>query len=503
MPESISTDVLIIGAGAAGIRAALAASEAGADVMVVADGPAAVAGSTFSPIARGWGIQALVGSERTDCNLEYLYNEIIRIGLGRCDPKLVRILVEESGQRVEDLLSYGVRFKKDADGEYIRVKGCFSKVERAYITDDFQILKQSFKSRLSDSNIKFLKGRIVDLITEDQSCWGAWIHTEACQLVQINAHSTILATGGGAGIFSDNLVGSSEEGDGYAIAHRAGAELSNLEFIQFMIGLKQDGTRRFFPIPALEKTNTLMNSLGQDILEKYTPDIETRQRAVKDKLAHAPFSCRDMSHVLDTSIARERMYGRKIHFHSDDSRDQPKVVHFAHAFNGGIVIDEHGESTVAGLYAAGEVAAGPHGADRVGGCMMTATQVFGERAGRFAALRAKSIRARSVTRKTPHLIKRIINQSVNSRKDNELKELSGKIRYIFSENLMILRSRQGLSACLREINETDAFVDKIGDMNQLDRLHFKDMLITMQLIASSALNREKSLGSHYRTDSIP
>ena len=110
--QKINTDVLIIGAGAAGIRAALAASEAGMEVVLVTKGAVTESGSTFSPVTKGWGIQALLGDERTDRNLNNFYDDIIRVGLGKCDPKLVRILVEESGPRFEGLLSYGVRFKK-------------------------------------------------------------------------------------------------------------------------------------------------------------------------------------------------------------------------------------------------------------------------------------------------------------------------------------------------------------------------------------------------------
>ena len=120
--ERVNTDVLVIGAGAAGIRAAIDASKVGVDMVMVANGPVTECGSTFSKVSHGWGIQALVGRERTDKNLEDFYHDIIRAGLGRCDPTLVRILVEESWPRLEDLIAYGIRFGKDSQGHYIRVK---------------------------------------------------------------------------------------------------------------------------------------------------------------------------------------------------------------------------------------------------------------------------------------------------------------------------------------------------------------------------------------------
>ena len=222
--HKIKTDVLIIGAGAAGIRAALAASEAGIDVLMVAKGAVSESGSTFSPITKGWGIQALIGNERTKQNLEGFYNEIIRVGLGACEPGLIRILVEESGPRFEDLLSYGMRFKKDATGKYVRAKGCFSRTDRAFLTESYENIRQTFCRMLKSPNVTTIQGQALELIIADSSCWGSWIHTKTGNIIQINAKATILATGGGAGIFLDNLVGEVEKGDGYALAHKAGAK---------------------------------------------------------------------------------------------------------------------------------------------------------------------------------------------------------------------------------------------------------------------------------------
>ena len=130
MMITLNTDVLILGAGAAGIRAALAACKEGAQVTIVSKGQVAESGSTFSNISKGWGIQALVQEECSNEDTENFYDEIIRVGLGECDSKLAQILVEESGSRVEDLISYGIRFRKDPTGNYLRVKGCFSDYRR-------------------------------------------------------------------------------------------------------------------------------------------------------------------------------------------------------------------------------------------------------------------------------------------------------------------------------------------------------------------------------------
>ena len=147
--EKISTEVLIIGAGAAGIRAAIAASAAGAEALIISKGRITYCGSTFSDVSNGWGIQALVGDERTDANPDLFYDDIISAGLGVSNEKLVKILVEESGDRLKDLLLYGVDFRKGSDGNYIRAKGCFSNYNRAYLTEDIANLRKVFLAQLN------------------------------------------------------------------------------------------------------------------------------------------------------------------------------------------------------------------------------------------------------------------------------------------------------------------------------------------------------------------
>lgn len=496
--ETITTDVLVIGAGAAGIRAALAAFEEGADVFLLAKGQITKSGSTFSPISKGWGIQALVGSERIDKNLENFYDDIIRVGLGQCDPKLVRILVEESGPRFEDLIGYGIRFKKDTQGNFIRSKGCFSDDERAFITEDLTNIQQSFMSILERSSVKMITANVLDLIIADGACWGAWGLISNGELITINAKATVLATGGGAGLFSDHLVSDGEIGDGYALAYRAGVALNNMEFIQFMLGLKKDKVRLFLPLFDIHKPGVLVDSKGRDLLEKYIADSRLRRKTIEERKKHFPFSCRDSSYLVDLAIAKERQNGGKVFWEDDPlSEQKPEVVHLAHAFNGGIRINDMAESTVAGLFAAGETAAGPHGADRIGGCMMTATQVFGKRAGQFAAFRAKGDAILPNKMEIPEHIQKLIHRKGSELKDPALFEIVKQAREKLSRELMVVRDENGLSECLTSI---ESFIFSLKETEvKNDQLYFelRNVLLVGKLIALNAMNRNKSLGSHY------
>jgi len=499
--ETITTDVLIIGAGAAGIRAALAAFEEGVEVLLVAKGQITTSGSTFSPISKGWGIQALVGSERNDKNLKNFYDDIIRVGLGQCDPKLVRILVEESGLRFEDLIQYGIRFKKDTQGNFVRSKGCFSDDERAFLTEDLANIQQSFMSMLQRTSVKMIIANILDLIIADGECWGAWALTPDGELITIHAKATILATGGGAGLFSDHLVSDGEIGDGYALAYRAGAALNNMEFIQFMLGLKKDKQRLFLPLFDIHKPGVLVDSKGRDLLEKYIADPQMRRKAIVERKKHFPFSCRDSSYLVDIAIAKEWRNGGKV-FWEDGSKleEKPEVVHFSHAFNGGVKINEMAESTVPGLFAAGEVAAGPHGSDRIGGCMMTATQVFGKRAGQFAAFRAKGDAILPNQMGIPEHIQKLVHRKEPLLKDRTILEILKQVREKISRELMVIRDENGLTSCLTRIRETKVASDTKKTLDPVSHFKNKNILTVMELITMAALKQKESLGSNYRID---
>ncbi|MEW6667479.1 MAG: FAD-binding protein [Thermodesulfobacteriota bacterium] len=502
--EAIQTDVLILGAGAAGIRASLAAVREGAEVTVVSRGPATRCGSSFSPLSGGWGIQALAGEECTEKRLEDFYDEILQAGLGMADPKLARILVEESGPRLEDLMSYGLRFRRNSQGAYVRVKGCFSECERAFLTEARQNIKDVFLKMLDRSGAKAMTGYAVDLIVREGICLGAWVLTPGATLVGVTAGATLLATGGGAGIFQDHLVTDDEVGDGYALAHRAGAEMNNMEFIQFMLGLRGDGIRRFLPLSELKRPRVILDSDGDDLLKMAIPDEEDRLGACEERINHHPFSTRDRSSLIDLAVARACSGEGKVFWAGEGDRDRRlEVAHFSHAFNGGIRIDETGESTVPCLFAAGEVAAGPHGADRIGGCMMTATQVFGERAGKYAARRARENAGPAEPSSSDSCLS-FLDPGSRSRK-SFLREICGAGKALCEQYLKVLRDRKGLDLCLSGLQALGENLEKGGPYAVADLgayISARSLLTTARLVAEGASRRTDSLGSHFRIDDL-
>jgi len=502
--ETVRTDVLVVGSGAAGIRAALAAAQEGASVLLVSSTPSGEGGSSFRSVSGGWGMQALLGEERTDAALEAFYDDIIRAGLDMADPLLVRILVEESGSCLLDLIAMGLRFRRDAAGRFIQIPGCFSSERRAVIAESMENIRQTFMSALRRAPVETLPGEVLELLVSHGRCWGAWVLHETGTLFRIAAPATILATGGGAGIFPHRLVSGAQVGTGVSLALAAGAEVRNLEFIQFMLVLRNREEMVFLPLPELGESGCLVTEQGLDILDAYIPDPSLRTRALKDRQTHYPFSTRDASYLVDLAVARENAACRPVfRTTAADSPAQPRVLHAAHAFNGGIRIDERAATNLPGLFAAGESAAGPHGADRIGGCMIAATQVFGRRAGRFAARQARE--ARRVPDRLPDL-GLLGRRRLHSHTPQPYRELETEARALFDASLSVIRDGSGLRRCLTRIHEIKQEAGELTwhDPDSLRRLHRLDTcLVTGEAVARAALSRSRSLGSHLRVDQLP
>ncbi len=499
----LKTDVLVVGGGAAGIRAALAAAGTGVSVLLVSDPAPAGGGSTFQNVSGGWGIQALIEEERTEPALEAFHEDILRVGLGQADSVLARILVEESGPRVLDLLDMGVRFRAQA-GRFLRVRGCFSKAERALLTQSMDNVRDAFLSAVRRSPVKTITGTAVQLLAADGRCWGAWIIEPPERLLCVVSPVTILATGGGAGMFPISLAPPGLTGTGCALAREAGAALRNMEFIQFMLALEREGAVRFLPLADLRHRGRLRFEQGEDLLDRALPESRDRASVIAARTVHHPFSSRDVSRLVDLAVAEETVRDRTVLWGGPEEDGGPwHVVHAAHAFNGGVRIDAHAASTLPGLFAAGETAAGPHGADRIGGCMMTATQVFGERAGRFGAEEARRASRRPDRFDEPNLLARWSPRPLPA---GSLSELRARMQSCLEDGIGVLRDAAGLRRCLDRTRTLRREANQMTwrTLEQGGRLHRLACALSVgEAVAEAALARPGSLGGHMRTDSPP
>jgi succinate dehydrogenase/fumarate reductase flavoprotein subunit len=314
------------------------------------------------------------------------------------------------------------------------------------------------------------------------------------------------------------------------MALRAGAELTNMEFGQYML----------HPLPPFPVQcpgsfwalyPVLRNRQGEDALAPYLPPGIRREQAMWERTLHYPFSCRDASGWLDVAIASEIRAGRGseqgtlyLDFgevdlrafcpsrpqHLPEDLDQPVVLPdglvqvrpSAHAINGGVLIDEQAATTLPGLHAAGEVAAGPHGADRLGGGMVTNCQVFGARAGRFAAEYARGTSARDLT---PHALEQPVKRLYEfNRGQGSPDAILEALQRSTGKHLVVARNERGLRTLLARIKELrEDWLPQVTtrDAGALPRaIEAENSLLTAELMARAALMRRESRGSHFRED---
>lgn len=417
----VETDVLVIGAGGAGCQAAIAASDAGARVILLEKGRLGLSGGTFDPFTRGKGITvAAPGFNPTD-DPEPHYQRALEAGRGLACPALARLAAYEAPARFHELLVAGAAFKPN------RLPACFGgAMVGAYI--DQPDLASFFRRQVAARPIRLVERTMAfALLMEGSRCCGAATVDRGGKCVTVRAGATILATGGASPVFRYNFTTPGLTGDGYLLALAAGAELTNLEFYQAILGTTGPA-RVYLPQWYLAGAPAFTDAAGRAFLADYLPPGADPEQLVRERGAHGPFSASKPTRWFDIAVDAEiragrgsaafddprRLAGVYCHFAAlpaslrkdlDVGSARPSldwlrargvdveagpvpVAPFAHAFNGGIAIDENGATGVPGLFACGEAAAGPHGANRVGGHMFAVLLVFGARAGRAAALAA-------------------------------------------------------------------------------------------------------------------
>lgn len=533
--KRISTDILVIGGGVAAIRGAFEADEQDANVLLVVKGNFCESGSTFYPLSPGWGMQASFGyaDQHDSCN-EHL-KEVLNAGLGMCDQKLAEILVFEAPKRLIDLEKYGIAFKK-VNGNYVQVTGCFSFRPRSFIAPDTNNIVIAFKNEIKKRNIQVIeKTMIISLLTHDKECVGAIGINEENAFIVIKAKSTIIATGGAGQLFLYNLATPDLTGDGYILALNAGAELLNMEFIQIGFGIVHPIKKGLFSERVLIYHPDIHNKNRQRFIEQYIPNDADYNKCLEVRSSHYPFSSRDESMYIDMAIYKEIKEGRGTEHGGVyvDFTDIPKeeivndplinewynwllsngvdickqpieIAPHTHAFNGGIKINEKGETALTGLYACGEVAGGPHGADRLGGNMIAATQVFGARAGKYAAERAKDIKEVIINEEQVKNEYETMLQIMNQKTGYKPGEVLMKIQKVMWDNVLVSRNEKGLKGCIRELQQIweeellNLFIENNGRLSEI--FEIRNLLQLGQIVANAALIREESRGSHYRSD---
>jgi L-aspartate oxidase len=380
------TDIVVLGGGLAGLRAALAARMAQPDcrVTVVAARPGP-SGSSFANPNNALGMQVC----RTDAERADFVREVTALAApGRIEPHLVELLAAESLDRFLDLKELGVRFTREPGDGGQGEAGCFSPTSRrAAIVNNLAPVFEAFRRRLDSLGVTWLPGWLVaaTLAEADGRVRGALLlSADETRTLAVRARSTILALGGPAPLYARHLAGPGNPGYGLGLLHRAGARLVNPGFLQFF-WCRLPG-RTYFP-PQTAFTDDFGLATAEGLVHPLAEHPSERLAALAaDRANHCPCAHGRPDALFDAALASLAGPDGIVRLHRGEGT--VALALFAHAGNGGAAIDAMGQAGVAGLFAAGECAGGMHGANRLGGAMVTATQVFGRRAGLAAALHA-------------------------------------------------------------------------------------------------------------------
>lgn len=536
--ETITTDVLVIGSGGAALRAILAAHDEGADVTVLVKNTFRKSGATYYSVAEVGAYNVPDGAADAEDNPDVFRDDILRAAQEMADPRLVDILVNEAESTLRYLEEHGVHFEREND-RYLAFRACFSSRPRSHVLKDhFKPIMRALGEEASRRGIRAIdRMMVVGLLAEDGECRGALALDDAGRPVVIRAKSVILTTGGASQLFAKNLYPSDITGDGYAMAWRAGAELANMEFMQAGVSII-DPFINLFGNYLWDAHPNLTDRNGRPFMKDYLPASLTVPDVLQEKERHFPFSSSDISRYVEISLQSAINDGRGtdkggVHMDfrgcdierllADKSRsfarmwplthswyldrgidlykDTVQITCSAHAINGGLRIDENGETSLRGLYAAGETAAGPHGADRLGGNMAMTCQVFGARAGRAAARRAHAEPHKDAAQSTRELFDYIAGfKRQGAEQGATIRE---ELQQAANSSLLILRSEDRLNGFLSVIEPLQQRLRSATAVNRDDLVNLietDNLIETGRLMAKAALERRESRGSHYRVD---
>ncbi len=404
----LDTDVLIVGAGGAGMYAAISAARSGAGSILLLD--KSLVGRGGATIMAQMTVAAAL-AEESDDDWRLHLNDTLDAGRGLCDEALAAILCEEAPARMREMADWQVGWARRDSGRIAQVTAPGHSRPRCCYVDFLNTgpaVAATLRRRISRIDaIRRLSNLIVtDLVTVDGAVVGAVaLDAAAGAPVTIAAAATIIATGGLTRIYRRNSASANMGGDGYALALRAGAELIDMEFVQFFpIGHLAPRLVGMDPImwdPFRYKLGgRLLDREGEEFLARYGSDETEAYTTPRDIATYAIVSevaagrgsphggvFLSFEHVpaADLRAAFGPVIERLAKNGIDLARAPVEVSPIAHYHMGGISVDERMASTVPGLFAAGEAVGGANGANRLSGNAISEALVFGERAGRFAA----------------------------------------------------------------------------------------------------------------------
>lgn len=490
----IQTDFVVIGAGIAGLRAAIELGEAGR-VVLLSKREIPVPHSNDPKVEAGW------LSDEDDVSLHL--QDTLDAGAGLCNPDAVKILIEEGAERIDELLAWGKhrgsKLSFELENPRTRTRRLHAHGEPT-AREILKILWQKVESvkQLSLAPFTF----VTELRTQDGRVTGVSVLDEKGAPQEISCSAVLLAAGGAAQLYSNATGPPSATADGIALAFRAGAELSDMEFVQFHpTALCMKKVPRFILPEGLRAEGAYLRNIELNrFMGKYHP---LGERAPRDLVARAivhemeisrakdPFVYLDVTHINASKIQKNfpRVYAAYMAYNVDITEDVIPIRPAAHYTLGGVRTDLDGKTSLCGLYAAAEGAvSGVHGANRLPSNSLLEALVFGGRAAK-AMQTVERIGAQTSTQpQAPYS---------NGPVDAGIEELVGQIQSLMWSEVGIVRTRVGMQKAVKALEE---MAPKLAHPRTRRAYEAANLRVAALAVARSALAREESRGTHYRMD---
>lgn len=492
---ALETDFIVIGSGVAGLRASIALAETGASVTVLTKDKASESNTEYAQ-----GGVAVVLSDDDDAELHE--DDTLIAGAGLCDEKAVETLVTEGTKYIKQLIDWGTEFDREGGNLVFTKEAAHSRRRILHAHGDStgaELVRSLIARARQEKNINLLPFAFTEsLIVRDGRCVGVRFLDPILRTPRdIVAKAVILCTGGAGQLYQHTTNPPVATGDGMAMAYFAGAEMADMEFIQFHpTALSVEGAPRFLLSEAMRgEGGVLRNTQGERFMDRYDERLELAPRDIVSRSIVAEMRRTGSRHAfldmtaLDADFLRERF--PKIdatckQFGLDITKDMLPVSPASHYCMGGIRTDLHGRSTVPGLYAAGEVTCtGVHGANRLASNSLLEGLVFGARAGEAAA--ADNLKFQISNFKSEENV----DPSSTNPEAGIATAVKKRVKRVMWERVGILRDRDSLIRAEKEFEQIERSNLSTSSRN----------FVTLALLVTrAALWREESRGGHFRSD---
>jgi succinate dehydrogenase/fumarate reductase flavoprotein subunit len=504
--EKLSCDVLVIGGGGAGLRAAIAAKSYNVDVLLVSKTKVGSNSNTYISKA----VIASTGWGTPDDDANALIADTVQGGRFLNDRSMVAKVAERSHAEITFLRECGVHFDMQAGKPRVTKTPGHRYSRHVYgVNWSGSDLVIPLKRRAQQVGVRCAEHLFVTrLIADDNRIGGATGIASNGRFYAIRSKVVVLATGGYAHIYlnTNNVPGIT--GDGQALAYNLGIALKDMEFVQFYpTATGKRGNRLILYERLLAQPGVVLrNGNGENILEVH--GIADPTKVTRDRLAQLIFremikeDSPDQGVFMDAEDLSEetaRRLSPLLPARWWKGQKRFKVAPTAHFCMGGIVTDQSGETSLKGLFAVGEVTAGVHGANRLGGNALAEIFSMGSWVGEMAVQRALDIGTASVS-KTAFEEERFRLEGAYSNEGLSLKELIYELKQLMWNKVGVIRNKSGLQEALDQLRESYPRITVSSPKDLIRLLEFQNMRCMAKLVCRAALERNESRGSHYRSD---